>query len=146
MHRDNRCMYMAHVCFYVCYSDCVGVCGNVCCVAGIVGNIFKPWSVEACLCLCRGCDRCCVFCLNCKAWNCMCLCIGKCECFVMQMLCVLCVSCGSSQCCVLHDFQFVNTARGCKRQLYGIGILQSRSHDCLVSSHECPPVCPMLLR
>ena len=27
---------------------------------------------------------------------------GKCECFVMHMLyvCVLCVSCGSSQCCV----------------------------------------------
>ena len=30
--RDNRGMYMAHVCFYVCCSDCVGVCGNVCCV------------------------------------------------------------------------------------------------------------------
>ena len=31
---------------------------------------------------------------------------GECECFVMQMLyvCVLCASCGSSQCCVLHDF------------------------------------------
>ena len=23
---DNRCMYMAHVCFDVCCSDCVGVC------------------------------------------------------------------------------------------------------------------------
>ena len=34
--RDNRCMYMAHVCFYVCCSDCVGVCGNVCCVAAVV--------------------------------------------------------------------------------------------------------------
>ena len=43
---------------------------------------------------------------------------GECECFVMQMLyvsscrclyvCVLCASCGSSQCCVLHDLQFVN--------------------------------------
>ena len=35
---------------------------------------------------------------------------GKCECFVMQVLyvCVLCASCGSSQCCVLHDLQFVN--------------------------------------
>ena len=34
---------------------------------------------------------------------------GKCECFVMQMLyvCVLCASCGSSQCCVLYDLQFV---------------------------------------
>ena len=33
MPRDNRCMYMAHICFYVWCSDCVGVCGNVCCVA-----------------------------------------------------------------------------------------------------------------
>ena len=45
---------------------------------------------------------------------------GKCdcECFVMQMLyiCVLCASCGSSQCCVLHDLQFVNAGRGCKRR------------------------------
>ena len=35
MHRDNRCMYMTHVCFYVCCSDCVGVC----CVAGVVKDI-----------------------------------------------------------------------------------------------------------
>ena len=29
--------------------------------------------------------------------------VGKCECFVMQVLyvCVLCASCGRSQCCVL---------------------------------------------
>ena len=25
-----RCMYMAHVCFYVCCSECVAVSGNVC--------------------------------------------------------------------------------------------------------------------
>ena len=36
MHRDNRCGYMAHVCFYVHCSDCVVVCGKVCCVASIV--------------------------------------------------------------------------------------------------------------
>ena len=30
--RDNRCVYMVHVYFYVCCSDCVGVCENVCCV------------------------------------------------------------------------------------------------------------------
>ena len=30
----------------------------------------------------------------------------KYECFVMQMLYV-CASCGSSQCCILHDLQFV---------------------------------------
>ena len=35
---------------------------------------------------------------------------GKYDCFVMQMLyvCVLCASCGSSQCCILHDRQLVN--------------------------------------
>ena len=27
MPRDNRCMYMAHVCFYVCCSDCVATVG-----------------------------------------------------------------------------------------------------------------------
>ena len=34
---------------------------------------------------------------------------GKREYFVIQMLyvCVLCVSCGSFQCCVLHDLRFV---------------------------------------
>ena len=39
---------------------------------------------------------------------------GNCECFVMQMLhvCVLCVSCGSPQCCVLYDLQVVNSGRG----------------------------------
>ena len=48
---------------------------------------------------------------------------GKHECFVMQMLyvCALCASCGSSQCCILHDLQFVNVSRGCKRQPYGRG-------------------------
>ena len=42
---------------------------------------------------------------------------GKYECSVMQMLyvCVLCSSCGGSQCCFLHDLQFVNAGRGCKR-------------------------------
>ena len=59
---------------------------------------------------------------------------GKYECFVMQMLyvCVLCAPCGSSQCYILHDLQFVNAGRGCKRRPYGRGILQSRSHDCLI--------------
>ena len=39
---------------------------------------------------------------------------GKCKCFVMQIVyvCVLCASCGSPQCRVLHDLQFVNTGEG----------------------------------
>ena len=42
------------------------------------------------------------------------------ECFVIQMLyvCVMCASCGSSQCCLLHDLQFVNAGRGCNRRPY----------------------------
>ena len=35
MPRDNRYMFMAHVCF----SDCVGVCGNVCCVVAVGKDI-----------------------------------------------------------------------------------------------------------
>ena len=64
---------------------------------------------------------------------------GECECFVMQMLyvCVLCASCGSSQCCVLHDLQFVNASRGCNRRPYRRDILQGRSHNCFIGSHEC---------
>ena len=46
---------------------------------------------------------------------------GKCESFVMQMLdvCVLCSSCGNSQCCVLNDLQVVHAGRGCQRRPYG---------------------------
>ena len=64
---------------------------------------------------------------------------GEYEGFVMQMVyvCLLCASCGSSQCCILHDLQFVNAGRGCKRRPYGRDILQSRSHDCLIGRHEC---------
>ena len=36
MSRDNRCMYMAYVYFYVCCSDCMGVCGNVSSVSAVV--------------------------------------------------------------------------------------------------------------
>ena len=63
----------------------------------------------------------------------------KYECLVMQMLyvCVLCASRGSSQCCILHDLQFVNAGRGSKRRSYGRGIFQNRSHDCLIGRHEC---------
>ena len=63
---------------------------------------------------------------------------GKCECFVMQILyvCVLCASCDSLQCYVLHYLQFVNANPGCKRLPNARDILQSRSNDCLVGRHE----------
>ena len=73
----------------------------------------------------------------------------KCECFFMQCVCVLCASCDSSQCGVLHDLQFNNAGRRRKKRSYGRDILQSRSHDCLVGSHECLllfTIYPVLLR
>ena len=41
--------------------------------------------------------------------------VSSCRCC---MFVVLCASCGSSQCCVLHDLQFVNAGRGCNRRPY----------------------------
>ena len=45
---------------------------------------------------------------------------GKYECLVMQMMyvCVLCAFCGSSQCCVLHDLQFVNAIGDLMEEAY----------------------------
>ena len=67
------------------------------------------------VCLCKGYDRCCVF---------------------IAMRGAVGASCGSSQCCILNELQFVNAGRGCKKRPYGRGILQSRSHDCLIGNHE----------
>ena len=41
----------------------MGVCGNVCCVAAVVKNsVFYSLGVlKYVVCLCRGCDGCCVF-------------------------------------------------------------------------------------
>ena len=58
MHRDNRCMYMAHVCFYVCCSDCVGVCWNVCVAAVVKDIVFSPRILKYVVCLCNGCGGC----------------------------------------------------------------------------------------
>ena len=59
------------------------------------------------------------------------------SCCQMLYVCVLCAYCDSSQCCVLHDLQFVNTGRGCNRRPYRRGILQSRSHNVFIGRHEC---------
>ena len=68
MPRDNRCMYMTHVCFYACCSDCVEVCGNVCCVTGVAEKCFFSLGVlKYVVYLCMGCDGWCVFCLYCEA-------------------------------------------------------------------------------
>ena len=80
MPRDNRCVYIAHVCFYVCCSDCVGVCGNVCCLASLLKVVvFSLGVLKYVVCLCRVCGGCCVFCLYCEAWCSRCSCIGSVE-------------------------------------------------------------------
>ena len=49
----------------------------------------------------------------------------------------------SCRCCMfvscVHPVAVLNagSGRGCKMRPYGRGILQSRSHNCLVGSHEC---------
>ena len=92
MHRDNRCMYMAHVCFYVCCSDCVGVYENVCCVAPVVKNsVFSLGVLKYVVSLCSGCDGCCVFCLYCDAWSCRCSCMRSVS--VSSCRCCMFVSC-----------------------------------------------------
>ena len=120
------------------YWLCGGLCGGLwvcCCVVVVV--CFSLGVLKYVVLLCMECDGCCVFCLYCEAWSSRYSC--KCECFVMQMMyvCVLCVSCGSSQCCVLHDLQFADAGQGYKRRPYGRDILQGRSHHCLVGSHDC---------
>ena len=128
--------------FYVCCSDYVGVCGNVCCVAAVVKNsVLSLGGLKYVMCLCRGCDGCCVFCLYCDAWSCRCSCMGSvsvssCRC-CMFVSCVHPVAVLSAAFCVLHDLQFVNAGRGCNRRPYRRGILQSRFHNCFIGSHEC---------
>ena len=53
----------------------------------------------------------------------------------------LCLVCILWQLSMLNDLQFVNVGRGCKSRLYGRGILQSRSHDCLIGTHACVYFC-----
>ena len=49
---------MVHVCFYVCCSDCVGMF----LVAAVVkDSVFSLEMLKYVVCLCKGCDGCCVF-------------------------------------------------------------------------------------
>ena len=128
-------MYMAHVCFYVCCSDCVEVCGNVCCVAPLLKIVFLTLECWSMLYFCvRGMyDECCVLCLYWDAWSCR----WSCMCSMSVSSCRWCmfVSCvhpvavlNAAFCMTCSLLMLVEDARG---------ILQSRSHDCLIGSHEC---------
>ena len=85
-------MYMAHVFFKVCCSHCVVVCGNVCCVATVVKeSVFSLRVLKYVVCLYKGCDGCCVFCLYCDVWRCRCSCKGSMN--VSSCICCMFVSC-----------------------------------------------------
>ena len=99
--------------------------------------LFSLGVLKYVMCLCRGCDGCCVFCLYCEAWSCRCSCMGILN--VSSYRCCMFVSCVhpvAVQCCVPHNLQFINVGKKCKRRPYGRDILQSPSHNCLVGSHE----------
>ena len=86
---DIVSMYMGHVCFY----DCVVVCGNICCVGAVVkDSVFLSLGVlKYGVCLCKGCDGCCVFCLYCDVWSCRCSCMRSMR--VSSCRCCMFVSC-----------------------------------------------------
>ena len=72
----------------------VGICGNVCCVAAVVENsvLFSLGVLKYVVCLCRGCDGCCIFCLYCEAWSCRCSCMGSVSissCRCLYLVCIL---------------------------------------------------------
>ena len=82
--------------------------------AVVEDSVLSLGVLKCVVCLCRGYDGCCVFCLYCEACSCRCSCMesmsvssGKC-----YKVCVLCASCGSPQCSILHDLQFVYAGQG----------------------------------
>ena len=112
-------MYVYGAClFYVCCSDCVGVCRNVCCVAAVVKKlVLRRVVLKYVVCLCRECDGCCVFCLYCEAWSCMCSCMGSVS--VSSCRWCMCVSCvhpvavlNSAFCMTCSLLMLVEDARG----------------------------------
>ena len=98
-----RCLETIYVCIwrmFVFMSVVVTVWGsvgmNVCCVAAVVKNsvFFSLGVLKYVVCLCRGCDGCCVFCLYCEAWSCRCSCMGSvsvCRHAAVVCLCLVCI-------------------------------------------------------
>ena len=90
---------MAHVCFM---SVVVTVWGSV----GMI-VVYQPllkivnFLLKYVVCLCRGCDECCVFYLYCEAWSCRSLCVGSVS--VSSCRCCMFVSC-------VHSVAVLNAA------------------------------------
>ena len=90
-------MYVYGACLYLFMSVVVtvwGVYGNVCCVEAVVDSVFSLGVLKYVVCLCKGYDECCVFCLYCDAWSCRCSCMRSMS--ISLYVCVLCASCSSS--------------------------------------------------
>ena len=73
-------------------SVVVTVCVVFFVTASVKNSVFSIGMLKYVVCLCSGCDRCCVFCVCCEAWSCRCSCMGSvsvssCRC-CMCMLCV----------------------------------------------------------
>ena len=70
----------------------------------------------------------CFFVFYCDAWSCRCSCMGSTS--VSSCRCCMFVSCEHPACILwefsmLHNLQFVNTCRRCKRRPCGRAIIQS---------------------
>ena len=64
MPRDNRCVYMAHVCFMSVVVIVWGSVGMFVVLRPLLKIVFFSLGVlKYVVCLCKGCDGCCVYCL-----------------------------------------------------------------------------------
>ena len=61
------------------------------CGGGVRSILFSLGVLKYVVCLCRGCDGCCVFCLYCEVWSCRCSCMGSVS--VSSCRCCMFVSC-----------------------------------------------------
>ena len=79
--------------------------GNVCCVAAVVkdSGFFNLGVLKYVVCLCKGCDGCCVFCLYCEAWSGRCSCMGRMSVRHADVVCLCLV-------CILWPFSMLNSA------------------------------------
>ena len=91
--------------------------GNVCCVVAVVKDSFFCLGVlKYVVNLCKGCDGCCVFCLYCDAWSCMCVCIGSmsfssCRCMFVSCVDLVAVL-NATFCMTCSLLMLVEDARG----------------------------------
>ena len=93
-----RCLETIDVCIwsmFVFMSVVVTVCGSVgmfVVYRPLLKIVFFSLGVlKYVVCLCRGCDGCCVFCLYCETWSCRCSCMGSMS--VSSCRCCMFVSC-----------------------------------------------------